>query len=76
MRAFIKKQLIDLLDSMEELQRVFPAMTDKQQITHLLADCQEAAIAVGNILENDSSDHKNIVSKLEEYCEEAFVSDE
>lgn len=72
MRAFIKKQLIDLLDSMEELQRVFPAMTDKQQITHLLADCQEAAIAVGNILENDSSDHKNIVSKLEEYCEEAF----
>ncbi|MCA5010781.1 hypothetical protein HP393_20220, partial [Clostridioides difficile] len=76
MRTFIKKQLMDLLDSMEQLQRALPMITDKEQIIQLLSDSQDAAIAVGEALEKDSSDHERIVSLLEEYCEEAFYLSE
>lgn len=76
MRTFIKEQLMDLLDSMEQLQIALPMMTDKEQIIQMLADCQDAAIAVGEALEKDSSDHEIIVSLLEEYCEEAFYLSE
>ncbi len=76
MRTFIKEQLKDLLDSMEQLQSSLPMMTDKEQIIQMLANCQDAAIAVGEALEKDSSDHELIVSLLEEYCEEAFYLSE
>ncbi|WP_349946619.1 hypothetical protein ABFV83_20580 [Lacrimispora sp. BS-2] len=76
MRTFIKEQLINLLDSMGQLQSSLPMMTDKEQIIQMLADCQDAAIAVGEALEKDSSDHELIVSLLEEYCEEAFCLSE
>lgn len=72
MRIFIKEQLIDLMDSMEQLQESLLMMTDKEQIIQMLADCQDAAIVVGESLEQDSSDHESIIVLLEEYCEEAF----
>ncbi|WP_313580451.1 hypothetical protein [Lacrimispora sp.] len=72
MRTFIKKQLMDLLDSMEQLQSSISTMTNREQVIHMLADCQDAAVAIGEALERDSSDHELIVSLLEEYCEEAF----
>ncbi len=76
MRIFIKEQLIDLLDSMEQLHSALPMMTDKEKIIQMLADCQDAAIAVGEALEKELSDHELIVSLLEEYCEEAFYMSE
>lgn len=72
MRTFIKKQLMNLLDSMKQLQSTLFGITDRERIALMLADCQHAAIAIGETLERDSSDHEQIVSLLEEYCEEAF----
>lgn len=72
MRKFIKQQLFDLLDSIDTLHNVLFQITDKMQIVNILADCQDAAIAIGNALERDSDDHKIIVELLEDYCEMAF----
>ncbi|WP_312503636.1 hypothetical protein [Lacrimispora sp.] len=76
MRTFIKEQLMGLLDSMEQLQTSLPVMIDKERIIQALMDCQEAAVAIGETLERDSSAHESIVSLLEEYCEEAFYLSE
>lgn len=76
MRTYIKKKLINLLDSMKQLQDTLPILIDKAQQVHMLADCQDAAIAIGETLEHDSSDYVHIVSLLEEYCEEAFYLSE
>ncbi|RKD35263.1 NHL repeat-containing protein [Lacrimispora algidixylanolytica] len=72
MRTFIRKQLIELLDSMKQLQNELPTITGKGKIIQLLADCQEAAIAIGETLERETSDYEQIVSILESYSEEAF----
>lgn len=72
MRTHIKKQLIDLLDSMSQLQSSLSVTMDKEQTIQLLADCQGAAVAVGEALERDSDNHESIISLLEEYCEETF----
>jgi hypothetical protein len=76
MRTYIKKKLIDLLDSMKQSQDTLPILIDKAQQVHILADCQDAAIAIGDTLEHDSSDYTHIVSLLEVYCEEAFYLSE
>ena len=73
MRKFVREQLMDLLGSMEQLQSKLTVVKDKQQIVQMLINCQNAAIAVGNVLEKDSSDHNQIISLLEDYCEQAFV---
>ena len=72
MRMFIKEQLISLLDSMKQLQQLLPMMANKEQIIQMLGDCQEAAIAIGETIEKNSSDNEKIVFLLEEYCEEAY----
>lgn len=72
MRIYIKKQLMDLLDSMKQLHNSLTILNDKEQTIQMLADCQDAAIAIGETLERDSLDHVIIISLLEDYCEEAF----
>lgn len=76
MRTFIKEQLIILLDSIKQLQDLLPITSNKKQIIQMLADCQDAAVAIGETLERDSADHKPIISLLEEYCEEVFYLSE
>lgn len=76
MRTYTKEQLMGVLDSMRELQQSLFPMADRRQIVQMLADCQDAAIAIGETLERDSSNHEPIISLLEEYCEEAFYLSE
>lgn len=76
MRTYIKEQLIDLLGSMKQLQNSLPLVSDKIQAIQMLADCQDAAIAVGETLERDTADHEPVISLLQEYCEEAFYLSE
>lgn len=71
MRNYIKKKLMDLLDSMMHAQDSLPII-DKEQKVQVLADCQDAAIAIGEMLERESSDYAHIVLILEEYCEEVY----
>lgn len=76
MRLYIKKSLMDLLDSMKQLQNSLCTLIDMPQRIRMLADCQDAAIAIGEALERDSSSHVHIISLLEDYCEEAFFISE
>jgi hypothetical protein len=62
---------------MKQLHNSISLIQDKGQIIQLLANCQDAAIAVGGALERDSSvDPVRIISLLEEYCEKAFCLSE
>lgn len=76
MRTYIKKKLMGLLDSMIELQNSLSIMSDKGQIIQMLADCQEAAFAIGETLEHDLTTDEPIILLLEKYCEEAFYLSE
>ena len=76
MRTYIKEQLINLLESMVQLQNSLPLMSNKRQTNQMLADCQDAAIAIGETLERDSADYEPVITLLEEYCEEAFYLSE
>ncbi|NLL75918.1 MAG: hypothetical protein GX235_01520 [Clostridiales bacterium] len=72
MRTFIKEQLVDLLDSMQQLHMSLVKVTDEEQRTRMLTDCQQAAITVGEIVEKEPSDNHAIIQNLEKYCEEIF----
>lgn len=73
MRTYIKKQIFELMESMGQLHNSIFILTDKSQIIHSLADCQDAAIAIGETLKHNLyNDREKIVSLLEEYCEEAY----
>lgn len=73
MRTYIKKQIFELMESMMQLHNSIFILTDKSQIIHILADCQDAAITIGETLEqNLHNDREKIISLLEEYCEEAY----
>lgn len=76
MRTFVKKQLIDILDSMKQLHSSLPTITDKGQLIQLLVDCQAAAVAIGEALEHNSEDCEPIIIVLEEYCEDVFYLSE
>ncbi len=76
MQTFIIKQMLDILDSIEQLQGSLHMMTERDQIIQALADCQGAAVAIGETLEKDLTNHEQIISLLEEYCEEVFVLSE
>lgn len=72
MRIFIKEQLMDLLQSMQELHLSLTLIKDKEQVIQILGDCQQAAIAIGEAVEENLPEDTLIVSFLERYCEEAF----
>lgn len=67
---------MDLLDSMKQLHNSLLVTMSKRSIVQMLADCQNAAVAIGETLERDSSNNESIVILLEDYCEEAFYLSE
>ncbi len=73
MRSRIKEEMLALLDSMLESHRIILRTEDKGEILDLLEDCQQAAIVVGETMEKEASDHREIVGLLEKYCVELFL---
>lgn len=67
LRKSVKEQILSLLDSMCENHHV-----GLEQNPKFWEDSQQAAIAVGETIENKSPENRDIVSDLEEYCELLF----
>lgn len=73
MRSRVKEKMLALLDSMLQSHRIILHTEDKGEILELLEDCQQAAIVVGETIEKEASDHREIISLLEKYCAELFL---
>lgn len=70
MRKQTKQQITDILSSMLELQEACSALSSDDLIT-AMQDCQQAAIAIGDML-CDSMEEQKLIPLLEKYCEEAY----
>lgn len=75
MRKFQKKQLIDIIKSLHTLhQKVAEGLSEKeyQMVQTVLFTCQEAAIQVGEAIENLEGIGTEAVAYLEQYCEKLY----
>lgn len=69
-----KKELLDMTSTMEEaMQLVSRRLSQNIPVSiEALAQCQEAAVAVGNALEEYGGAGEQIVTDLEDYCENLY----
>lgn len=68
MRKYLKTRLIDLVESMSKIQYKVN-YANNNDLTDMLIQLQQAAIGIGETLEREQENYKNIVSSLEGYCE-------
>ncbi|MBD5500302.1 MAG: hypothetical protein HDR10_03720 [Lachnospiraceae bacterium] len=76
MRKAVKMQIIQLLMTLKEAHKEIILYLSKKQydlVSNILADCQECAVTVGNIIEQFEADQEVIIKQLEEYCEKLFI---
>ena len=72
MRRYVKRQLLELLDTMNDAAGMILETAHKksiQQFNGLLTDQQEAAVAIGNEIETSEGEGTDVVRLLEAYCE-------
>ena len=71
MRRYIKGQITELLNTMSDAVKMLPdaVRENASQFTNLLADQQEAAMAVGQQIEDAEGEGTKAVQLLEQYCE-------
>ena len=71
MRRYIKGQIVELLNTMSDAVKMLPdaVRENASQFTNLLADQQEAAMAVGQQIEDAEGEGTKAVQLLEQYCE-------
>ena len=69
-----KKELLDMISSMEEITQLTARRLGENipVAIETLAQCQEAAIATGNVLETYGEAGEHIVKDLEDYCENLY----
>ncbi len=67
LRTFQKKQITEMIASLKEAGGVLLSLQEEK--VEIAAQCQQMAIAIGNILEQDAEDCEHIISLLEQYCE-------
>ncbi len=72
MRKYINKQIIDLIESIQEIHAHIAMDNNIESKIPYLELCQQSAVMIGNILEQEKIDYSNVVLILEEYCEELF----
>lgn len=75
MRKKQKQQILELLKTVDAAHgavREAAAKGNIQETRSLLAQCQEAAIVVGKIIEQSEGEEHAAVACLEEYCETVF----
>lgn len=72
MRRYIKKQLLEIADTLSEANKILEKTLKSgtiSELTNLLADEQDAAISIGNQIEASEGEGTEAVSLLEKYCE-------
>lgn len=75
MRKFQKKQLLDIIGELHILhQKSRDGLSggEDQTVQGILADCQEAAIQIGEFIENLEGEGTQAVACLEQYCEALY----
>lgn len=75
MRKFQKQQLLEIIGSLREVHQNSVdrlAAKDYQTVQNLLADCQEAAIQMGEAIEEWEGGGTDAVTCLEHYCERVY----
>lgn len=76
MRKAVKKQMLELLSTLQEGHKEMQLYLQKRQnekVQNILADCQESAVLIGNTIEQFETGQEPIIKQLEEYCERLFV---
>ena len=71
MRKAQKQQIEETIRQMEEAHDELKMYIEKRiivQAKELLADCQNAAVAIGTLIENTEGEGHPAVMVLEEYC--------
>lgn len=68
MKILLKEKIMQMLSSMEEA-HTFLSANPEAGPSALLADCQNAALRIGNLLEASEAHPEQIVAELETYCE-------
>lgn len=72
MRKNNKNQCAELIRTLEEAHGEIAKYIEKRDIqtaSALLGECQDAAVAIGGIIEDSEGEGTEAVSRLEEYCE-------
>ena len=69
----LKETLLDVVDSFSEahefLTDVLCTETDEEEVLDILSACQETAIKIGNLIEEQVVESECVISELESYCE-------
>lgn len=73
-RRFKKKDLLEMIATLEEANDFIgkSRKLDESDMIETLAQCQEAALAMGNFLETYGESGQKIVELLENYCENIY----
>ena len=72
MRKVQKRQIEEIIRQMEEAHNEIKRCMEKGSVAQseeLLADCQNAAVAIGTLIEETEGEGHFAVTVLEEYCE-------
>lgn len=72
MRKRLKNQLLDLLESIHAMHQILLVEKEKDSLVSYLSQCQQAAILIGENIEEYAPEEVEIVEVLEQYCDEAF----
>lgn len=77
MSCAMKRELISTIGLLEKANRklrkaVIKNTVEEQAILKLLAECQEAAIHMGNSIESVHGEGTDSVARIEEYCEKLY----
>lgn len=75
MRKAQKKQAEDLAELLGQAHEEIRKSIEKKNIPaalSLLADCQEGAISLGNLVEKTAGEYKAVIPTLEAYCEQLY----
>ncbi len=72
MRRHLKDDILDLCNSMEELHRIIERTKNIDHRITYLQMCQEAAISIGNTIEQELNESQSLIGMLETYCEKIY----
>ena len=75
MRKAVKNNLLEIFKTIYEAHGIVKGFIDKKEYENaqnLLADCQDTAIQLGNLIEESEGEGFVTVSFLEEYCEALY----
>lgn len=76
MRRYIKKEILEIIKTLSQAIIQIQQLLDDgeaEALQNLLADCQEAAIGIGNAIEQAEGEGTDAVAGLTEYCELLYL---